>query len=183
VKNNQLWEGIMDQFPWLILITGVLIVATNVMVSIPIRFLNVTKYIIIIGVFMVIFTQGRAHKNILLRIASGVGSLYGLIGYLSDVLSYSRLFALGLATGVIAVVVNNLVMMVEDNSILGIILAIIVYIVGHIFNLVISGLSAFVHTTRLQYVEFFTKFYEGGGKAFKPFKMNTDYIVIKKIMH
>jgi V/A-type H+-transporting ATPase subunit I len=58
-------------------------------------------------------------------------------------------------------------------------LATLVFIIGHVFNMVISGMGAFIHSTRLQYVEFFTKFYEGGGSAFKPFKAQTKYIKIK----
>lgn len=123
--------------------------------------------------------SGRSHKNPVLRIALGAYDIYGITSWLSDVLSYSRLLALGLATGVIAQVVNQMGSM-AGSSIFGTILFIVVFIIGHIFNLAINLLGAYVHTNRLQYVEFFNKFYEGGGRAFRPFRQNTKYIEIKE---
>ena len=99
--------------------------------------------------------------------------------YLSDVLSYSRLLALGLATGVIASVVNQMGSM-GGKSIGGVILFIVVFVIGHTFNMAINLLGAYVHTCRLQYVEFFGKFYEGGGQPFQPFKLKTKYVDIKE---
>ena len=92
---------------------------------------------------------------------------------------YSRLLPLGLATGVIAQVVNQMGSM-GGNGIFGVILFIVVFIVGHTLNLAINLLGAYVHTNRLQYVEFFGKFYEGGGRMFNPFKENTKYADIKE---
>jgi V/A-type H+-transporting ATPase subunit I len=122
-------------------------------------------------------TQGRSNKNILKRLLSGVLSLYNVTGYLSDLLSYSRLLALGLGTGVIASVVNTLGTMFGLN-VFGIIVLVIVFIIGHTFNLAINALGAYVHSSRLQYVEFFGKFYEGGGKRYEPFRKNTKYITL-----
>ena len=101
-----------------------------------------------------------------------------MTGWLSDLLSYSRLLALGLATGVIASVVNQMGSMF-GNSVFGVLLFLAVFVVGHTFNLAINLLGAYVHTCRLQYVEFFGKFYEGGGKAFAPFALNTKYVYLK----
>ena len=94
-------------------------------------------------------------------------------------LSYSRLLALGLATGVIAKVINTMAAM-GGKSIGGVILFIVVFVFGHTFNLAINLLGSYVHTNRLQYVEFFGKFYEGGSREFKPFKENTKYINVKE---
>ena len=142
-------------------------------------FIIIAKYIIWAGLLFLVLTQGRSNKNIALKAAGGVLSLYNIIGYFSDILSYSRLFALGLSTAVLAVVVNTFVMLFKDIPIIGIIIAVLVFIIGHLFNMVISGMGAFIHSTRLQYVEFFTKFYEGGGTPFKPFKIITKYIQIQ----
>ena len=87
--------------------------------------------------------------------------------------------ALGLATGVIASVMNQMGSMLGD-SILGWIVFILVFVIGHTFNLLINLLGAYVHTCRLQYVEFFGKFFEGGGKEFHPFRENTKYVDIKE---
>lgn len=114
-----------------------------------------------------------------LRLALGAYDIYNITGWLSDVLSYSRLLALGLATGVIASVVNQMGSML-GKSVFGVILFIVVFIVGHAMNLAINLLGAYVHTNRLQFVEFFGKFYEGGGKPFEPFHAETKYVDIKE---
>ncbi|MDA1169345.1 MAG: V-type ATP synthase subunit I, partial [bacterium] len=104
-------------------------------------------------------------------------SLNGLITFVSDMLSYSRLLALGLATGIIGLVVNLIASMVQDSiPVLGVVLAGAVLLVGHVFNLGINALGAFIHSGRLQFVEFFPKFMEGGGVAFRPFGRIGKYV-------
>ena len=120
-------------------------------------------------------------KNWALRIALGAYDLYGVSGWLSDVLSYSRLLALGLATGVIASVVNMLCAMIAGiGGLIGVILFVVVFLLGHLMNMAINLLGAYVHTNRLQFVEFFGKFYDAGGKAFAPFGANFKYIEIRE---
>ena len=113
------------------------------------------------------------------KLTGGLGSLYGITSYLSDVLSYSRLLALGLATGVVAQVFNTLGSL-AGGGIAGSILLIVVFAFGTVFNIAINALGAFVHSCRLQYVEFFGKFYTGGGRPFAPFERKTKYIKILK---
>ncbi len=132
-----------------------------------------------VGAIGIALTNGRSSENPAKRVAKGLYELYNVTGYLSDILSYSRLLALGLATGVIAQVFNKIGSM-GGSSFLGIILFIIVFIIGHTVNLLINLLGAYVHTNRLQFVEFFGKFYEGGGRKYKPFKANTKYYKIKE---
>ena len=96
-------------------------------------------------------------------------------------LSYSRLLALGLATGVIASVVNQMGSM-AGGGIIGAVLFIIVFLVGHAMNMAINILGAYVHTNRLQYVEFFGKFYDGGGRPLEPFTQDTKYVEVKEEM-
>lgn len=179
VKKNKIKTGFMDQGSWLLLISGLLLsILANSIGSLE-GLKIITKYITWVGLLSVVVTQGRSNKNIILRAAGGVLSLYDIIGYFSDILSYSRLFALGLSTAVLAVVVNNFVMLFKDIPFVGFILAALIFIVGHFFNMLISGMGAFIHSTRLQYVEYFTKFYEGGGTPFKPFKVITKYIKVQ----
>ena len=85
--------------------------------------------------------------------------------------------ALGLATGVVASVINMLGSLM-GGGVLGAIVLIAVFLAGHTFNLAINALGSFVHSCRLQYVEFFGKFYTGGGKPFKPFFRDTKYVKI-----
>jgi len=133
----------------------------------------------IVGGSLIILTNGRESINPFKRILKGLYALYGVTGYLSDVLSYSRLLALGLATGVIGSVINKMGSM-AGGSIAGVVLFIPVFIGGHLLNIAINALGAYVHTNRLQYVEFFGKFYEGGGRMFSPFNVNTKYYKFKE---
>jgi V/A-type H+-transporting ATPase subunit I len=115
-------------------------------------------------------------RNPLARFFGGLYSLYGISGYLSDTLSYSRILALGLATGVIGMVVNNLTQTAFKIPVAGWVLAPLIFVGGHLFNLGIGFLGGFVHSMRLQFVEFFTKFYKGGGKPFKAFRLENKYM-------
>ena len=133
------------------------------------------------GMIVIVLMSGRANKNWGLRIALGAYDIYGVTGWLSDALSYSRLLALGLATGVIASVINTMAAMVgEGKGIIGLIIFFIIFIIGSVLNFAINLLGAYVHTNRLQYVEFFGKFYDGGGEPFEPFETKTKYIEFNK---
>jgi len=171
IKEGKTKDAIFDIGSWYILLIGVALLLVG---GVPAQ---IGKYMAIVGAVMLILTQGRSNKNIIKRLLSGVLSLYNVTGYLSDLLSYSRLLALGLGTGVIASVVNTLGTMFGLN-VFGIIVLVIVFIIGHTFNLAINALGAYVHSSRLQYVEFFGKFYEGGGKRYEPFRKNTKYITL-----
>ena len=128
----------------------------------------------IVGAALLLLTGGRKTKGIG-KVIGGLGSIYNVTGYISDILSYARLLALGLATGVIASVVN-LMGSLLGGGVFGAIVLIFAFVVGHTFNLAINALGAFVHSSRLQYVEFFGKFYEDGGEEFDPLRKNTKYV-------
>ena len=145
----------------------------------PDWFNTLAKVMTIVGMVTIILMSGRANKNWGLRIALGAYDIYGVTGWLSDVLSYSRLLALGLATGVIASVINSMATM-QGNTPIGVVIFILVFVLGHTLNIAINLLGAYVHTNRLQYVEFFGKFYDAGGEPFRPFKTNNKYIEIKE---
>ncbi|MBU1118441.1 hypothetical protein KKH43_00995 [Patescibacteria group bacterium] len=112
-----------------------------------------------------------------IRILTGILGLYTVVGYVSDVLSYSRLLALGLATGIIAMAINIIALLVKDMvPYAGYVLMILVLVGGHTFNIAINVLGAYIHSGRLQFVEFFPKFLEGGGEVFIPFERKGKYI-------
>lgn len=140
---------------------------------------NIALFIMGISSIFIIATAGRESKNPLKRFLKGLYGFYGITGYLSDVLSYSRLLALGLASGVICTVINKMASMV-GGGVIGVIAFLIIFALGHTINIGINALGAYVHTNRLQYVEFFGKFYGGGGREFKPFRMNTKYFKFDK---
>ena len=98
-------------------------------------------------------------------------SIFNFTGFVGDLFSYARLMALALGTAGIALAVNFIIALaVGSVPYVGIIFGIVIFIGGHLFNLLMNGLGAFVHTTRLHFLELFTKFYEGGGRLYKPFK-------------
>lgn len=115
------------------------------------------------------------------RIGMGTYNLFSTIFYVGDVLSYLRLMALGMVTAGIAMAVNVIAKIAFDIPYgIGVIAMILVLVGGHGFNLAMSGLGAFVHTLRLQYVEFFPKFFVGGGKQFEPLNKEYKHIYIRK---
>ncbi|ERL07207.1 V-type ATP synthase subunit I [Olsenella profusa] len=132
-----------------------------------------------VGAILVVLLGSRDSANWGVRIASGLYDLYGVTGWLSDLLSYSRLLALGLATGVIANVVNMMAAMMGPTP-LGIVAFVLIFVLGHTLNIGINMLGAYVHTNRLQFVEFFGKFYDGGGEAFAPFGTSHRYVEIRE---
>ena len=145
------------------------------------------EFAVLVGsvlIMVLLTTIFSNEKNLLKRALSGFGSLYDLIGYFSDVLSYSRLLALGLATGIIAMTINmiaGIFMEMIPVAGLNVIVAGLILVFGHIANLLINALSSFIHAARLQFVEFFSKFMEGGGRRFKPFSKQGRFIeIIKK---
>ena len=160
---------IFDIFFWYAVFAGIVMLILGGQIAL------IGKYVALAGVVGLVLTQGRAKKGIFNKLISGVLSLYGITGYFSDILSYSRVLALCLATGVIAMVVNIMGTMAGLDNIVGILLLVFVFLLGHTFNLAMSLLGAYVHTSRLQYVEFFGKFYEGGGRKFSPLRMRTKY--------
>lgn len=172
IKSGHPLDAIFDQVSWMMIIAGLGMVFLPPLSKVGIA-------LAVIGAVIVLFTAGREKKGIIGKITGGLGGLYGITSYLSDILSYSRILALGLATGVVGMVMNLLAGMVQ-NGVIGFILSLVIYVVGHIFNLVLGLLSAYVHSCRLQYIEFYGKFYEGGGTVFKPFGIKTNYINIKK---
>jgi len=100
----------------------------------------------------------------------GVLSLFDFTGFVGDVFSYARLTALAIGTAGIALAVNFMALMVIDMvPFVGLPLAIIIFIIGHSFNMIMNGLGAFIHSLRLHFLEFFQKFYDGGGKLYRPF--------------
>ena len=166
IKRGHVWDAVFDVGFWYLVLGGLGIVCLGfVMPGTPVT--QIGMWTAIAGAVGLILTQGREKKNIFAKLIGGIGSLYDVVSYLSDLLSYSRLLALGLSTGVVASVINTMGSM-GGNNIGGWILFFAVFIVGHLFNIAINTLGAYVHASRLQYVEFFGKFYESGGKAFKP---------------
>ncbi len=171
------WGGaFFDTGLWMLMLIGFAVLAAGIAVSQTVFYIGAG--IAIACAVGLVLTQGRKKKGIG-KVVGGLASLYDVTSYISDLLSYSRLLALGLTTGVMAQVFNMLATMF-GKSVVGMIFMIIIMIVGHAINIGLNALGSYVHTMRLQYVEMFSKFYEGGGKEFEPFTLNSKYIKIKE---
>lgn len=173
IKRGHPMDAVCDVFSWYLVIVGAGLWIGGSAISVAL--VTPGKYLFIAGLAILLLTGGRKKKGIIGKITGGLSAVYSITGYISDILSYARLLALGLATGVIASVVNLLGSMI-GTGIKGAIALILIGIIGHIFSMAINILGAFVHSSRLQYVEFFGKFYEDGGEPFKPFCKDTKYV-------
>ncbi|HRX09371.1 MAG TPA: V-type ATP synthase subunit I [Candidatus Limiplasma sp.] len=172
IREKKYLDAVYDQLSWALIIVGaglLLILGTKI-----------GQWMALAGVALVIYSAGRhKSKNPFKRLISGLGALYGITGWISDLLSYMRLFGMGLATGVIGMVINILIGMVMQSGIVGIILGSALFVGGHLFNAAINTLGAYVHSCRLQYIEFFSKFYEDGGKPFMPLSETSRYVYVR----
>lgn len=183
IRDKKYLDAVLDVFLWYIFFTGfvlfVLPFVPKINADEVTGLVQLGKNLLIVGGVLLILTQGREHKNIVMKLFGGLAKLYDLVAFMSDVLSYSRLLALGLATSVIASIINQMAAMNGLDSIFKILVFVVVVLAGHTFNFAINALGAYVHSSRLQYIEFFGKFYKGGGTPFEPLKINTKYIILK----
>jgi V/A-type H+-transporting ATPase subunit I len=166
IKRGDILAAIFDKFSWIIVLVG------GVFMGIGCALGSVGLWMVIGGLVVVFLTNGRSRKGIFRKFIGGFSGVYSATGYISDILSYCRLFGMGLATSVIAMVFNTIAGLFFSN-VVGYIIAAIIMTVGHVFNIAINALGAFVHTARLQFIEFYGKFYEGGGHAFAPLELKT----------
>ncbi|MBQ8960672.1 MAG: V-type ATP synthase subunit I [Ruminococcus sp.] len=179
-KEGRKLDAILDALPVYLIILGVAPLAASILTQVPDFLKPIGTYMLIAGVIILVLTAGRSSKSVFGKFFGGLYALYNTAtGYLSDILSYSRLLALGLATGSIAGVIN-LIGTMPENKAVKLIVLVVVFIVGHTANLAINLLGAYVHTDRLQFVELFSKFYTGGGREFAPLTVNTKYIKFKE---
>ena len=133
--------------------------------------------VLAIGGACVLVGGALGKKGVKGKIIGAFGNVYGITGFMSDILSYCRLFGLGLATGVVGMVVNLIAGILRDLiPVAGYLLYVVILVVGHVFNIAINTLGAYVYNSRLQYVEFFSRFYTGGGHIFKPMGSSPKYI-------
>ena len=198
-KQGMAFEGFFEVVPILLILVGIIPVINSyigggALAEIPStqpidNMINasapVLYILLIIGAIGVVVGPAIVRikqKSSVGKVLGGLGGgLYGLYnaasGYLGDILSYARLLALGLCTGVIASVINQLGATPGGGNWF---LFIIIFIIGHTINLGINLIGAYVHTNRLQYVEFFSKFYEGGGKPFTPLSAQSQSFVFKE---
>ena len=176
MKHKKYKEAFFDTGLWMTMLIGFAVLAAGM--AFGEIYIYIGAGIAIASALGLVLTQGREKKGFFGKLIGGVASLYDITGYISDLLSYSRLLALGLTTGVMAQVFNMLSTLM-GTSVFGIVFMIVIFLVGHAITIGLNALGSYVHTMRLQYVEMFSKFYEGGGVQFKPFSLNSKNFKIK----
>ncbi len=175
IREGHWWDAVCDEGFWYLTILG--LIGWLGGGSVAPAIVPVCRVMAIAGLLGLLLTGGRHNKGFG-KVTGGLSNVYDITSYLSDILSYARILALGLATGVIAQVVNQLGSMI-GSGVVGIIAFVAIFLIGHVFNLAINALGAFIHSSRLQYIEFFGKFYEDGGEPFDPLRRRTRYVRIE----
>lgn len=179
IRDKDYFGAFSDVFLWYVTLIGLMLWGGSAFgLALPSAVVTVAKYAAILSMVGIVLTNGRHEASWGARLGQGFYSLYGITSYVGDLVSYTRLAALGLATGFISYAFNIMVNMVSTNIFTTILFGVLIFLVGHVFNLFINALGAYVHTCRLQYLEYFGKFYEGGGNAFEPLKYNSKYFKV-----
>jgi V/A-type H+-transporting ATPase subunit I len=179
LRRQQYVAAACDQLTWLVMLNSIVALVLSKSGLLP-GWLGGFLVWAIFAAAASIFLFSHREGGWGARLGMGFYQLFSTIFYVGDVLSYVRLMALGITTAGLAMAVNVVAKVVYDVPVFGIILAIIALVVGHLFNTAMSALSAFVHTLRLQYVEFFPKFLVGGGRSFEPLRKEYAHIHIRR---
>ena len=182
MKRGQSMEGFYASISWLVFISLILITILSGQGALGVTLQDYSQFILYaLGLYSIamIFFVGREATSIGGKFAKGLFDLFfGAIGYVSDLLSYTRLVALGLATGIIAAVVNTLAELagggfVQSGGwklIVGYFIMIVIFVGGHLFNIALNVLGSYITVCRLHFVEFFNKFFESGGEELRIFQ-------------
>lgn len=178
-RRGEVLDGILDGVVWAVFSLGAGLAIAGLVEEWNIPVL-VTVGGITAGVTLVIamIAAGR-HEKFFGKLSKGFGTLYGIINYMSDILSYARLYGLMLSGAVIAQIVSQYAVgFITGGGVLAV-LGVLLMLVGHVFNLAIGLLGAYIHDARLQYVEFYGRFYEGEGELFVPLGSKHEHIFVK----
>ncbi|MBN2407681.1 MAG: hypothetical protein JXJ19_08285 [Elusimicrobia bacterium] len=185
IREKETIEGIND-ISWIMILLA-LPVCMAVWIfnaGVPHILFSLCRYLLFICIAEVVLFTERNAGNILLRVAGGLYKLYGGTDYFKDIISYSRLFALGVGTAILGMAVNEMSAQAAAIKLLGIpvgyFVAAVIFVFGHVLNILMSLLSGYIHTSRLQYVEFFKWFFRGGGRVFAPLSWKNKRAVISR---
>lgn len=178
-RRGRIADGIFDGIVWAVFSVGVGLAIVGLIDEAKMPVLATVGGIIAgASLLTAMLTAGRKEK-LLGKFTKGFGAAYGIINYASDVLSYARLYGLMLSGAVIAKIVSQYsVQFITGGNPAFVILGAVLMLVGHLFNLAIGLLGAYIHDARLQYVEFYGRFYEGEGELFAPLGSTHKYVYI-----
>ena len=179
LRNGEIIDAVGNDISWFLLIVGLCLFGVGAGGMLPAHFTQIGQAMAGLGAVIIFLYAGKEKKGIINKIISGFLALYGSTSYLGDILSYSRLLALGFGSAVIGMVINLLGGLAADIPYVGWLVAVVVIVGGHLFSIAINILGSFVHPLRLQYVEFFGKFYSGGGEPFTPMTLSQEFVNVK----
>ncbi|MBQ7592953.1 MAG: V-type ATP synthase subunit I [Synergistaceae bacterium] len=179
LRHGEFIDALGENISWFLLIVGLCLFGVGLGGMLPPHFTQIGQAMAILGAVIIFIYAGKGEPNYFKKIINGFLALYGSTSYLGDILSYSRLLALGFGSAVIGMVINLLGGLAADIPYIGWLIAVVVIIGGHIFSIAINILGSFVHPLRLQYVEFFGKFYTGGGEPFTPLTLSQEFVNVK----
>ncbi len=177
LRRKEIAAAIFDQVSWILMLNFLLGLGLSTAGQLPRAWAPVFGFGLIIPAMMILFFSGRGLPWGG-RLGMGSFQLFSTVFYGGDVLSYVRLMALGMVGSGFGMAINVLVKLVMDVPYVGWLLGAIVFVGGHLFNLALSLLGAFVHSLRLQFVEFFPKFFTGGGRPFEPLRQEFEHVYI-----
>lgn len=191
IKRKQHLAAWLSDFPWIIVFVSLILAIFNMAmdmaayepwasVRLPNMVSQVALYVCLGALAVGVIFAGLLSKGILGKLKSSFGAVYGIINYFSDIMSYIRVFGLMLSSALVGSVINDISKMLMGGGNIGYVFAAIVLVAAHLFNLAMGILSVYIHNGRLQYVEFFGKFYTGEGSLFVPFGSDTKYVLVKE---
>ena len=185
LRRKDVAGAVFDAGLWLIMIPSFLVVVSPLFFETPPTLFRSALMMMLLAGTGLILTQGRKEKGIVGKAVTGLVSVYGIMGsygcvsFVGDMLSYSRLLALGLTTSIVGMSFNIIAGLVRQVPWVGIVLFLAVLLFGHLFNFAVSILGAFVHPARLIFLEFFSRFYESGGVRFRPLSLDSERVIVE----
>ena len=180
-RDGQVWDAVWDVGTWWVIFAGIGLFALNLTGVSSVGSVAGIPVVLVLGCLMLL-AQGRSAKGFG-KVTAVIGAVYnGVTGYFGDILSYSRLMVMMLAGSVIGQVFNILGAMPGGGlpPAVGIPIFFVIFIVGHAFNIGLNVIGTYVHTSRLQYLEFFKQFYKEGGRPWRPLNIATKFVDIKE---
>ena len=186
-RDGKILDAIFDSLFWILAVGSLVGLLASAALGAGSALGSVCGWILAGSLFGLALTQGRASKGLGGKIGNGLYSVYNITGYVGDFVSYTRIMAIALAGAYIAYSFNLMASLLVSNlgflplAIMQYIFAALVCVFGAALNMGLGALGAYVHTCRLQYVEYFSKFYEGGGVPFRAFGPKNTFVNISNI--
>ncbi len=179
IRDKKYWSAVFDALFWITALSGAIGMIIGAVGILPPIWGEISKWSFWLSIAGLLLTQGRSAKTIGGKIGTAIYAVYGITGFAGDLVSYTRLVALSLSGAYIAYSFNLMSGMIPAG-IPRFIIGGAIFLVGQALNFGLAALGAYVHTCRLQYVEFFSKFYSGGGVKYQPFNKGNKYVEIEK---